>query len=182
MAKHRRHHASARARAHERKGEERFHEEHPFGHHVGRPTERMEHHLRKEEHHDRMRNEEHERRRLNEEERGHMSSHSRHRGHVQHHSDMDGMARYPKRGNIGGLGDEYYAGYDPRRMLEKRDGDMIQEDHHAIANLPPAAFMREWPGHGYESGKIRADDIEGIDLQMDNDVRDIRSNRMHNKA
>lgn len=94
----------------------------------------------------------------------------------------DGMAAFPKRGNLGGLGDEYYAGYDPRRALEKRDGDMINEDHNAVANLPPEAFQREWPKAGYERGSIRPDNIDGIDMQMNNDVRDIRSNHMHNKA
>lgn len=101
---------------------------------------------------------------------------------ARRHEDSDGMARYPKRGNLGGLGEEYYAGYDPRRTLEKRDGDMIHEDHNAVANLPQAAFQKEWPKAFYERGSIRPDNIDGIDMQMDNDVRDIRSNRMHNKA
>lgn len=108
---------------------------------------------------------------LTEMERGHTSSHG-----------GDGMARHPKRGNLGGLGEEYYAGYDPRRALEKRDGDMIFEDHRAIANLPPAAFMREWPKPGYEHGRIRPDDVYGIDMQIDNDELDISSNHRHNKA
>lgn len=110
----------------------------------------------------------------------HMKAH--HRGHHGHHSDPDGMAAHPKRGDLGGLGEEYYAGYDPRRTLEKRDGDMIHEDHHATANLPQQAYQRAWPKPGYERGSIRPDDVHGIDMQIDNDESDIRSNRMHQKA
>lgn len=34
---------------------------------------------------------------------------------------------------------------DPRRAQERKDSQMIQEDHNAVANLSPIAIHREWP-------------------------------------
>lgn len=65
---------------------------------------------------------------------------------------------------------DYYAGMDARRRQEMEDAGMIREDHSAIANLPQGVIMREYPKNDYFSYNLN-DDIRGIDVQMDDDVR-----------
>jgi hypothetical protein len=39
--------------------------------------------------------------------------------------------------------DSFYAQVDPRRAYERRDFEIVQEDHKAIANCSPDGFVRE---------------------------------------
>ena len=39
----------------------------------------------------------------------------------------------------------FYANVDPRRKQEMLDGEMIREDHNAMANLSPVAIHCEFP-------------------------------------
>ena len=58
-----------------------------------------------------------------------------------------------------------YAGYDVRREQEYRDGEMIAEDHTAIANLPQQVIMREYPRTPYMTFELN-DSITGVDELM----------------
>jgi hypothetical protein len=49
------------------------------------------------------------------------------------------------------IGYMYYAGTDPRRRQEIAEGNMIQEDPNAMANLPRMARHYEYPKAGYFS-------------------------------
>ncbi len=49
------------------------------------------------------------------------------------------------------IGYIYYAGTDYRRRQEIADGNMIQEDQNAMANLPTQARHFEYPPAGYFS-------------------------------
>lgn len=72
------------------------------------------------------------------------------------------------------LGDEYYAGQDPRRRQEMQDAGMINEDHHAIANLPQGVKMTYWPKGGHYIPQQLDDTIRGINDQMDRDGMQMR--------
>lgn len=65
---------------------------------------------------------------------------------------------------------DYYSGMDERRRQEMMDSGMIREDKNAIANLPQGVVMRDYPKPDYFSYNLN-DDIRGIDVQMDDDVR-----------
>lgn len=54
-----------------------------------------------------------------------------------------------------------------------KKGGMIQEDRSAPSNLPREVIMKEFPKVGYLYQPI-PDTIEGIDRQMDSDVRGVR--------
>lgn len=70
-----------------------------------------------------------------------------------------------------------YAGHrpfhgDPRRAQEYRDGDMIHEDYHAIANLPQEVMMKEYSmltGSYMYEGSLD-DTATGIDRQRDHNA------------
>lgn len=47
------------------------------------------------------------------------------------------------------IGQEFYAGVDPRRKQEVADAGMIREDHNAMANLPTQARHYEYTKAGY---------------------------------
>lgn len=47
------------------------------------------------------------------------------------------------------IGYMFYAGGDYRRRQELADGNMVQEDHNAMANLPTQARHYEYPKAGY---------------------------------
>lgn len=61
-----------------------------------------------------------------------------------------------------------YAGVDARRRQEFEDGQMIKEDHNAMANMPQEVIMRFYPRPEYAKYDLN-DDIRGIDKQMDDD-------------
>lgn len=79
------------------------------------------------------------------------------------------------------LGDEFYAGLDPRRRLEREDAGMINEDHRAFANLPQEVIMREYPKAGFYATDKLDDTIRGVDGQMDADSRQALRNRSREK-
>lgn len=79
-------------------------------------------------------------------------------------SDMDMMKRSIHRDRM--MGEEHYAGYDPRRMQEMRDAGMIQEDHRALANLPQQPIMKYYEGGYHYMPEGLDDTIRGIDNQI----------------
>jgi len=99
--------------------------------------------------------------------RHHHKSHGKNHGH-----QMDAMEHMDKAERSMhrhmSLGEEHYAGYDPRRRQEMRDAGMIHEDHSALANLPQAPIMRYYSTQRYMP-EVLDDTIRGIDLQIDAD-------------
>lgn len=98
------------------------------------------------------------------------------RHHAKHHGNMTqgeemGMRKELHRGmdSKGFQWAEYYAGVDPRRRMEMVDSGMINEDPHAIANLPQHVVMRPYPRAGHTMAPYLDDTITGIDHQMDYD-------------
>lgn len=67
------------------------------------------------------------------------------------------------------LGNEFYAGMEPRRRQEMEDAGYIHEDHNAIANLPQNVMIKPYPKTGPYMPEGLEDSIEGIDHQMDYD-------------
>jgi hypothetical protein len=73
-------------------------------------------------------------------------------------------------------GPEYYAGADPRRSQEAKDGSMLSADNSAIANMPQQVKYTLWqnpndyPGYGLD------DTIRGIDEQRGKDYRGMKKN------
>ena len=51
----------------------------------------------------------------------------------------------PLYNNLRRIGDEFYAGMEPRRRQEMQDAGYIREDHDAVANLPQNVIMRPYP-------------------------------------
>jgi chromosome condensin MukBEF complex kleisin-like MukF subunit len=71
---------------------------------------------------------------------------------------------------------EYYAGAEARRAQERKDGEMISEDHNAISNMPQNVVMREYPKtHDYLPEMID-DSLRGIDKQIRSDDEGKRKN------
>lgn len=79
-----------------------------------------------------------------------------------------GEERYLER-KYRSMGEEYYAGMDPRRRQELEDAGMIHEDHGAVANLPQAPKMVFYPKTGPYIPEDLDDTIRGVDGQMDYD-------------
>lgn len=63
----------------------------------------------------------------------------------------------------------FYAGPEPRRMLEMKDAGMLYEDHSAIANLPQDVKIKPYPKTGPYMPEVLNDDLSGIDAQMNYD-------------
>lgn len=68
----------------------------------------------------------------------------------------------------------YYEGPERRRYEEMRDAGMIQEDPHAIANLPQAPMIKPYPMNRDYVYEGLDDTIRGVDGQigLDEDLRD----------
>jgi hypothetical protein len=64
---------------------------------------------------------------------------------------------------------EEYAGMDERRMQERADGAMLNEDHSAMANMPQQVIMREYPRLGGWTPENLDDTGRGVDRQIDAD-------------
>jgi len=75
------------------------------------------------------------------------------------------------------IGQEFYAGLDPRRRQEVADSGMIQEDHTQMANLPRQARHFEYPKSEYYSTPYIADSLRGIELDRDDDGYNMRRYR-----
>ena len=67
------------------------------------------------------------------------------------------------------LGEDMYAGLDNRRALERRDSGMINEDKHAVANLPQQVMYKPWPKARHYVDYGLDDTIRGIDHQQNLD-------------
>lgn len=64
---------------------------------------------------------------------------------------------------------DYYAGREGRMRQEKEDGDMLREDHNAMANMPQNIIMKYYPkSYGYLPEDLD-DSIRGIDEQIRKD-------------
>ena len=74
-----------------------------------------------------------------------------------------------------------YSGLNSARNLEKRDSEMINEDHAAFANLPQQPVIKAWPKAGHYADYALNDDIEGIDHQMDEDGSEMMRHKGGNK-
>lgn len=69
------------------------------------------------------------------------------------------------------LGSAFYDSMDSRRKQEREDGNMISEDHGAMANLPQAPIMKFYANpHGYLPNGLN-DSISGVDDQIGLDNR-----------
>lgn len=75
---------------------------------------------------------------------------------------------------------DMFAGKSRRDREERRDGDMIHEDHSAIANLPREVMMKEYPRVLFDNYRV-GDTIRDIDEQMDEDTRGMRRHRSRTK-
>jgi len=74
-----------------------------------------------------------------------------------------------------------YEGRDERRRMEREDGDMINEDHNAIANLPKEVIMKEYPRYGKGASEGLDDTMRGIDHQIDSDEREEKRDKYPEK-
>jgi hypothetical protein len=77
--------------------------------------------------------------------------------------------------------DGNYSGLDSARHLEKRDSQMINEDHSAPANLPQNVMIKYWPKAGHYADYALNDDISGINEQMDEDGSEMMRHKGGNK-
>ena len=68
--------------------------------------------------------------------------------------------------------DADYSDYDKRRMMERRDANMIHEDHAAPANLPQQPVMKYWHENRNYLPEVLDDTIRGIDSQIASDDRE----------
>lgn len=64
---------------------------------------------------------------------------------------------------------EYYAGHKERRMQEREDAGMIQEDPRQVANLPQEVMMKPYHRNGDYIPEVLNDTIGGIDRQISYD-------------
>lgn len=63
-----------------------------------------------------------------------------------------------------------------------RDGNMINEDHSAMANLPQNVMIKAYKKPDYtDFDSIVNDTISGIDSQIDGDVTQARKHRSRSK-
>lgn len=76
------------------------------------------------------------------------------------------MARHYK-----SLGNAFYDSMDSRRKQERMDGEMISEDHSAMANLPQSPIMKFYARpDGFMTEGLN-DSISGVDAQINLDAR-----------
>lgn len=97
-------------------------------------------------------------------------SHSMHGEHMKkygpHHSpEREPMPHYSRTPYSGG----YYEGPEMRLRMEHLDGEMIHEDHNAVANLPQQPIMKYYPVSSKYMPEGIDDSIRGIDFQIDLD-------------
>lgn len=79
-----------------------------------------------------------------------------------------------RRNYAAGIEDGMYGGrdmYEPsERRMEYRSGEMITEDHRAIANMPQQVVYREYPRERAYLRTNLDDTMSGIDMQQGDDV------------
>ena len=88
------------------------------------------------------------------------------------------------------MGEERYEHAKHAMEARQRDGGMkhysgkydsegmIHNDYGSLANMPPHAMVKYWPKAEDSLLSVPADDIRGIDRQIDQSVRSIERNRM----
>lgn len=81
----------------------------------------------------------------------------------------------------GSAGAGSYEGLESARNTERRDSMMISEDRSAVANMPQNVIYKAWPKAGQYANYNLNDTISGINAQMDEDGRKMRSNKGGNK-
>lgn len=86
----------------------------------------------------------------------------------------------PRRRYYANEGD--YTDYSNRRVEEKRDFNMISEDHNAVANLPQQVIQKEWPKGGWYTPENQDDTIRGVNEQMNRDGAGVKKNWKPRKA
>ncbi len=74
-----------------------------------------------------------------------------------------------------------YSGLESSRREEKRDSEMIHEDHNAFANLPQQVMIKAWPKAGHYADYNLDDEISGINKQMDEDGSGLKRHKGGNK-
>lgn len=93
-----------------------------------------------------------------------------------------GMPHGGKHMGSKGMGKSWYDGVDSRRMQEYMDGEMISEDHSAMANLPQEKVMRFYPKPMGGPSEYLDDGISGIDRQMMGDHSQMRKGMKPSKV
>jgi hypothetical protein len=83
------------------------------------------------------------------------------------------MAKHKKR--------HYGSMKDSAEARVMRDGDMIREDHSAMANLPQNVIMKPYRKPDYTDFDNLDDTITGIDRQIDADVAQARRHKSKSK-
>lgn len=94
---------------------------------------------------------------------------------LEKHEEMEhGMS-------MGKLGSSFYDSRDDRRRQEVEDGNMIHEDHMAMANMPQNVIIREYPkSYGATYPELN-DVISGIDEQNKNSASKTKHERFPSK-
>lgn len=67
-----------------------------------------------------------------------------------------------------------YAGYSARYAQEREDYGMINQDPHALANMPQNIIMKTYPAMGGGLPEVLNDTMRGVDRQIKKD-----SGQMH---
>lgn len=103
-----------------------------------------------------------------------MPNHERERFNDEWRSDKDSYPRGMYRGRLTNA--ELYEGMPTSMRSELEDGQMIREDHRAIANLPQEVMIKPYPMTGPYMPEDLEDSIHGVDAQMDYDDSQRRAN------
>jgi len=79
--------------------------------------------------------------------------------------------------HYGSVSEGAYAGQAARKAMERHDGDMINDDMSAVANLPQEVMYKPWPMVDNYLPENLTDDIRSVDRQME---MDNSKRRQHN--
>lgn len=84
--------------------------------------------------------------------------------------------------NPGRFAHAEYGDIDRRRKTEYRDGEMLNEDRNAIANMPQHVKMMEYPHPVHYMPENLDDGIRGVDSQIAADGMAMRRNMYPKKV
>ena len=70
--------------------------------------------------------------------------------------------------------EEFPSPHDFNARKKFEDSAMINEDHRAVANLPQHVIMKAWPKAKFGHLMGLDDTISGIDVQMEEDTREMK--------
>jgi len=96
-----------------------------------------------------------------------MPNHEREKFNDEHRSEKDEVPRGMYRGALTNA--ELYMGMPTGMRGGLENGQMIKEDHRAIANLPQEVMIKPYPMTGPYLPEDLEDSIHGVDAQMDYD-------------